>query len=124
VLARRPQRHRPRVLLDHVLELGTGTELRNRTLLGAHPLAGGRVPGVAGLLDLLLEGTESGDGDLLAASDLAGDRVEHRLQRVRGSLPVALEARRQGVDQLTLVHKLPFRERLISSLLLDFSLER
>ena len=65
----------------------------------------------AGVADLLLEGAEPGDRDLLALGDLAGDGVEHRVERVSGRLAVALVASRQGVDQLTLVHKLPFRER-------------
>jgi hypothetical protein len=36
---------------------------------------------------------------------------------VRGRLAVAFVSRREGVDQLTLVHKLPFRERRPSALL-------
>ena len=63
-----------------------------------------------------------GDGDLLALRDLAGDRVDHRLQRVRGLLAVALVAGSESVDQLTLVHKLPFREPSGVEPLPDYSL--
>ena len=45
-------------------------------------------------------------------------------KRVRGLLPVAFEAVGQGVDQLTLVHKLPFRERLMVEPLPDYSSAR
>ena len=51
---------------------------------------------------------EPGDGDLLALRDLAGDGVQHRVEGVRRGLLVAFEASREGVDQLTLVHCLPF----------------
>ena len=100
-----------------VLELRTGLEVRNRLLLRLDPLSGRGVADPTGVTHLLLERTEPGDGDLLALRDLAGDGVEHRIKRVSGRLAVALKASRQGVDQLTLVHKLPFRERRPSALL-------
>ena len=81
-----------------------------------------RVADPARVTDPLLEGAEARDGDLLALGDLAGDGVEHRLERVSSLLAVALEASSEGVDQLTLVHKLPFREpvqgRAVARLLL------
>ena len=102
---------------DDVLELRTGLEGRNGLLLGLDPLTRRGVAHPAGVADPLLEGAEPGDGDLLALGDLAGDGVEHRIERVSGRLAVAFVASCEGVDQLTLVHKLPFRERRPSALL-------
>ena len=95
---------------DDVLQVGAGGELRHGLLLGLDLLTGTRVADGAGTTHALLEGAEAGDGDLLTASDLAGDGVEHRLERVSGLLAVPLEAGSQGVDQLGLVHRFfPFR---------------
>ena len=79
---------------------GAGGELRHRRLLGLDPRAGLRVADPAGLADALLERAEAGDRDLLALGDLAGDRVEHGLQRVRRRLAVPLVTRGQRVDEL------------------------
>ena len=84
-------------------------ELRDRLLLGPDPLTRRRVACVAGGPDALLEGAEAGDRDLLALRDLARDRVEDRLECVRGSLPIAFETRGERVDELRLVHCLSFQ---------------
>ena len=82
---------------DDRLQVGACAELRDRGLLGLDPLAGARVAHPAGVTDALLEGAEASDGDLLALGDLAGDRVEDRLEGVRcGLLAVAFVARREG----------------------------
>ena len=75
----RGQLLRPR---DDVPQVGAGGELRNRLPLRPHLLAGLGVAHGTGLADGLLERTEPGDGDLLALGDLAGDRVEHDVQRL------------------------------------------
>ena len=94
---------------DDVLEILAGGELRHRLLLGLDPVPGLRVANPAGLADALLERPESGDGDLLALHDLTGDGVEHGVESVRGLLAVPLEALCQRVDELRLVHCLPFQ---------------
>ena len=101
--AARPRQRQLRQLLgagDDVLEVGAGGELRHRRLLGLDALAGLRVAHPAGLADALLERAEAGDGDLLALGDLAGDRVEHGLERVRRRLAVPLVTRGERVDEL------------------------
>ena len=97
-----------------VLQVLAGRELRHGGRLCLDALTGARVAHHARLPDLLLEGAEARDGHLLALGHLAGDGVEDRLERVAGGPLVAVEPRSQRVDQLILVHELPFRMSLVS----------
>ena len=88
---------------DDLLELGAGTEGRNRGLLDPNLGAGGRVSPDAGGPIAPLEGAEAGQDDLLALDDVGVDLVEDRVQDAGGGLVVGIQSSRNGVDELGLV---------------------
>src|SRR5680860_1837012 len=108
---------------DDRLQFSYRTELRDCGLFRLDALTCTGVANPPCVANTLLERTKPRDGDLFAPGDLTSDGVDHRLQGVRGAFAIAVKAGREGINQLTLVHYLPFRELRIEPML-DFPLAR
>ena len=88
---------------DDLLELGARTEGRNRGLLHPDLGTGGRVSTDSGSPIATLEGTETGQDDLLALDDVGVDLVQDGVQDRGGGLVVGIQSSRNGVDELGFV---------------------
>src|SRR5680860_778152 len=108
---------------DDRLQFSSRTELRDCGLFRLDALTCTGVANPPCVANALLERTKPRNGDLFAPGDLTSDCVDHRLEGVRGAFAIAVKAGREGINQLTLVHYLPFRELRVEPML-DFPLAR